>query len=72
LAAHLSDPELAMACLAVAQELLPEAQLGKSAVERPLRLALAVAAHDVRQERIPIRGFGPRHYVRLLLASLTR
>lgn len=72
LAAHLSDPELAMACLAVAQELLPEAQLGKSAVERPLRLALAVAAHDVRQERVPIRGFGPRHYVRLLLASLTR
>lgn len=72
LAAHLSDPDLAAACLAVAQELLSEAQLGRAAVERPLRLALAVAAHDVRQQRIPIRGFGPRHYGRLLLASLTR
>lgn len=72
LAAHLSDPELAAACLAVAQDLLPEAQLGKAAVERPLRLALAVAAYDVRRQHIPSRGFGPRHYLRLLLASLTR
>ena len=72
LAAHLSDPELAAVCLAVAQDLLPDAQLGRSTVERPLRLALMVAAHDVQQQRIPIRGFGPRHYVRLLLASLTR
>ena len=72
LAAHLSDPELAAVCLAVAQDLLPDAQLGRSTVERPLRLALMVAAHHVQQQRIPIRGFGPRHYVRLLLASLTR
>lgn len=72
LAAHLSDPELAAACLAVAQDLLPEAQLGKAAVERPLRLALAVAAYDVRRQHIPSWGFGPRHYLRLLLASLTR
>lgn len=72
LAAHLSDQELALACLNVAQELMPEAKLGQDRAERPLRLALAVAARDVERQHVPSRGFGLRHYLQLLRASLSR
>jgi len=70
LAGHVRDADLARVALEEARAFMPVWEAGPPAPTlKPLRLAQAVAWPDVVAGRVP-SGFSPRHYGRLLLASL--
>ncbi|MBT2187732.1 hypothetical protein [Sphingobium nicotianae] len=70
LAAHVRDESLARRAVATAREVADRSIPPAGAGFKPLRLARALALADVRTGRVPRGGFSPRHYGRLLLASL--
>lgn len=72
LAGHVSDPELAQMCLLTAAGFVAHVDTRLIKAHRPLRLALLVAAGDIRARRAPRNGFAFHHYARIVLAGLLR
>ena len=71
-AGHVSDGQLAAQAIELAQSYVRQgAALPRGRDYKPLYLALGVASRDVERGRIPLRGFGLRHYAHLLWMTLT-
>lgn len=72
LAGHVSDPKLAAQAMDLAHSYADQgSSLPKQRSLKPLKVALGIARRDVVMGRVPLGGFGPRHYVHLLWMGLT-
>lgn len=70
LAGHTRDPALEASALALARPYLEGGGALSRSVPKPLRLLHAIAAADIRANRVPRGGFEGRHYRALLWRGL--